>query len=321
MRSLPEETQLKVRDITNQVVIPVSILVALLSVIFNSVVVYTVARTRSLQRPPLLMLCSLAMTDILYSIIFISVASETLEHDDLCLESVDHIRFTINSVCLIASLGNVALISRDRYLAVRRPHWYRSHVTSSRVVILMCWSWFVSGIVSLLFFLPKVGVSQFALIGNVISLLYFFACLLGIILSYLGIYCTKTTQQEVIHIRATLEREKRMTNTVGLILLALLITFLPGIFFPLILNANGVDRLPFRPFYTFLLVLNGFLNPLLNFGRSKQMRKALRRLMKYSHQVEPRSNVTTITQKNQRQHNQVFQQELPRLHLALPLPE
>ena len=117
-----------------------------------------------------------------------------------------------------------------------------------------------------------------------------------IIFSYLGIFFKKTPPEEAFHIRAILEREKRTANTVAFILIALLATFLPSILFVLVLNASGVTNVsPFRPFYGFFLQLNGILNPLLNFGRSKEMRRALRNLLKCSQQVQPSSATSGFT--------------------------
>ena len=67
---LPQELQLPARDFANHVVIPVNVLLITVATLCNGFVVITVARTKSLQRPSLLMLCSLALTDLLYSFYF-----------------------------------------------------------------------------------------------------------------------------------------------------------------------------------------------------------------------------------------------------------
>ena len=68
----------------------------------------------------------------------------------------------------------------------------------------------------------------------------------------------------------------------------LLLTFVPAICFPAILSVsirvsggvNSFDNLaPWRPFYGVLISLNGLLNPLLNYGRNEDVRKALRDLI------------------------------------------
>lgn len=37
-------------------------------------------------------------------------------------------------LCWVSALGNLAIISRDSFLALSKPWWYRNHVTRSRVV-------------------------------------------------------------------------------------------------------------------------------------------------------------------------------------------
>ena len=96
-----------------------------------------------------------------------------------------------------------------------------------------------------------------------------------------------------------------MANTVGLILLALVITFLPGLVTPLVLNAKGVPNVQlYRPFYGFGLLLNGLLNPLLNFGRNKEMRRALGKLLRCCPPVEPSSDASFLQQQQQEQQQQ-----------------
>ena len=288
--SLPEETQHQMRDITNYLVYPLNLVVATMSFACNGLVVYTVARTKFLQQPPLLMLCSLALTDVLFSLYAIYRYIEVLAHRYMCPESVSPEKGGLSALCLLATLGNLAIISRDRYLAVRKPWWYHTHVTKSRAMKLMCVPWLVSLIISFLLYLSKKLPGRFPPLGEITSLLFFLICFFVIIFSYLGIFFKKTPPEEAFHIRAILEREKRTANTVAFILIALLATFLPSILFVLVLNASGVTNVsPFRPFYGFVLQLNGILNPLLNFGRSKEMRRALRNLLKCSQQVQPSS--------------------------------
>lgn len=52
--NLPKEIQHRVRDIGNYVVRPLEMSLAVMSCILNALVCVTVARTKSLQRPPLL---------------------------------------------------------------------------------------------------------------------------------------------------------------------------------------------------------------------------------------------------------------------------
>ena len=76
--------------------------------------------------------------------------------------------------------------------------------------------------------------------------------------------------------------EKKITNTVGLILLVLCFTVLPAMIAPFVLMNLGFtprDLTPPRPFNFICVNLNGLLNPLLNYGRNDDVRRAVRSLM------------------------------------------
>ena len=148
-------------------------------------------------------------------------------------------------------------------------------------------SWIISILITGQWYIGKVHFPKFSLF---LPVMFFSVCALVIFLSYLGIFCKKTTIQEVTYLRATLEREKRMANTIALILLSFLAVFLPGLLFPIILHLKGINRnlSLVDNSVAFLHALNGFLDPLLYFARNKEMRTILRRQIKCTRKVTPR---------------------------------
>ena len=284
--NLPKEIQHQVRDITNNVVQPLGMLLAVMSFVCNSLVVVTVTRKKYLQSPSLLMLSSLSLIDLIYSLYSILRDIEVFTHEHKCPKtSSEH--HGLSALCLLTILANLAIISRDRYLAVRKPLWYRNHVTKSRAITMISVAWLMSILIALLVYLRSKLKARFIPAGHLMCLSFYTICFFVIVLSYLGIFLKKNQLGDSLQIRAILEREKRVANTVALILFVLLLTFLPALVCPLALHAAGASIKPFRPFYTFFLQLNVFLNPLLNFGRSKDMRKGLKELLKFSRQVQP----------------------------------
>ena len=77
-----------------------------------------------------------------------------------------------------------------------------------------------------------------------------------------------------------------MANTVGFILLVLLVTFLPGVLFPFVLLMKGLTLHPFRPFYNFLLVLNGFLKSFTELWSKDRNAKGTKVSIEMSRQVQ-----------------------------------
>ena len=283
--SLPEETQWRVHDISEHVILPIAAVVCVASIVTNTLLVYIVTRTRSLQRPPMIMMCNLAITDIVSSANILTRLVEKLIHTDAC-PSLSAERETIFMLSDFATLSNMAAISRERNLAITKPMWYRTHVTSARAVILGSASWIISILITGQLYIGKLYFPKFSLFLPVV---FCSVCTFVIFFSYLGIFCQKTTVQEVMHLRATLEREKRMANTVAFILLSFLATFLPALLFPTVLHFKGINRnlSLVDNSVAFLNALNGFLDPILNFARNKEMRTILRRQIKCAREVTP----------------------------------
>ena len=287
MVALPDkETQLQLRDITNYVIILVQILVIFVSLVCNAFVVITVAQTQSLrQHPPQLMLSSLAITDVIFALNALYRDILVLAHEHKCPSNTTNPLFA--SLSIQATLGNMAIISIDRYLAVRKLWWYRAHMNKSRALKMIVLPWVATVVVTSLLYLESLSDGPFPF-GKIIAFLFYFLCIFCTIFSHIFLFCNKTPPEEVMNIRNVYEREKRLANTVAWILLLLLVLFLPGTIVPLVLIAANVPNVPaYARYGVFLLLLNGLLNPLVNFGRNKRIRRALRKLMTCSQQVEP----------------------------------
>ena len=127
--NLPEEIQHRVRDIGNYVVRPLDMLLVVVAFVCNTLICITIARNKSLQRPSLLMLCSLSVTDMIYALFSLYLSIKTILSGHMCLYHWDLGDTAMINLSSLATLGTLAVISRDRYLAVTKPWWYRNHVT------------------------------------------------------------------------------------------------------------------------------------------------------------------------------------------------
>jgi len=90
--------------------------------------------------------------------------------------------------------------------------------------------------------------------------------------------------------RAAAEREKKLTQIISMILSCFLISFLPALISPMILVALGLSLTPFKPFLYLLPTFNGLLNPLLNFGRNREIRKAMLKMLRGRYRDQRVSN-------------------------------
>lgn len=285
---IPEDAKQTVRYATNYIIVPLDVLVAFLSLLSNGLVVTVVIRTRSLQNPPLLLLCNLSISDLLWALYTILRATVRYTSEGFCPEK--RTGPWVFSFCFGATVGNLAFISIDRYSAVSKPLLYRSNVKRSRVLKQALAVWLFSFISS-----GFVYAKEHSLVSGIaplvaIRLIYVFSLII-IISSYIGILIANIRHNRAMHqqgqggqMLAIIKREKKLANTVGLILLVLLLTFLPAISFPSILLILGfADQIAnlaaWTPFLGFVISLNGLLNPLLNCGRNEDVRKAVRALV------------------------------------------
>ena len=283
---LSSDVQHQILNIGNYVFRPLSFILAFLSLLCNTLVIIAVTRTRSLQYPSMVMMCSLALTDVIFSLYSLYRYIEIFTHEHMCPNS-HPLHSAISALCAQATLGNLAVISRDRHVATRSPLWYRNHVTKSRAFKIVCIPWLNSVLIAVVLYFSK----NFEGVGKSLAQTLIpvpFALYVIVIMScYLSIYFRKTIEVGNLN-KALLEREKRLANTVAWILLILLLTYFPAHLFPIVLFIKGFKNfLPFRPYYLIFFQLNGVLNPLLNFRRSKRMRKAVRDLFKCLPEVQP----------------------------------
>ena len=232
LRGIPQHAQLTLRDVTNSVVLPLDTVLSLLSFTFNSVILLAILRRRSIQRPSLLLLCSLSTTDEIWAIMSVVDNAKFLILKDLCLKEAGAKEFFAANLCYLSTIGSLALISYDRFLAVRNPLWYRSRVTRSRAIKQIAMVWvigvIVAGIGSSYNHFPSVS-SILLYLGSSLSLCY----ALTIIGCYMGVLIANCRHKACMHLyggamETALKREKRLANTVGLILLVFCLTLLPA---------------------------------------------------------------------------------------------
>ena len=116
-------------------------------------------------------------------------------------------------------------------------------------------------------------------------------CIFLILFNYVRFFMANKRQSRVmqIHVRNRRdENEKKLTRVVSVIVLCFLFSVLPALISPLVLVSMGFRHLdPFRPFSFLLMTLNGLLNPLLNYGRNKDMRRAMRNTLKCYRRTRP----------------------------------
>ena len=320
------DTQLQLLNISKYVFGPLNLILAFSSFVLNTLVIIAVTRTKSLQYPAMFMICSLAVTDTIFPVYFMHRFVEFVElskYERFTCRNVQPrpVESAFSALCVQATLGNLAVISRDRYLAVRSPWWYRNHMTKSRAFKVVCIPWCISVVSAVAIFLSGTFGGVYKPLAQTLTLVLFAIYVIIIMFCYLRIYFRKTVEVGNPN-DARLKREKRLTNTVAGILLILVLTYFPALLVPFVLSTKGLyeNSLRLRPFYAVFIQLNGVLNPLLNLGRSRNMRKAIRDLFKCSSQ-EQLSSAVNNNNNNNNNNNYNYNKNHHRLSHAAAKPQ
>ena len=279
--NIPEQIQHQVRDITNYAVRPLGMLMATMSFVCNTLVVLTVARSQSLRQPSLLMLCSLSITDVILAVHALVRDVLIMSDPHLCSEPFKEEVSYLGILCYLATLSNLSMISRDRYLAVNKPSWYRNHMTRSRAFKGIILSWMASTMATLsVFTLAKTGFSDKPFF--IVIFLFYVICFFMIVFNYVRFLIANRRNTRILgrNMRSVIEREKKMNRVVSVILLCFLFSFMPALISPVILVAISMPLDAFRTFNMLFMTMNGLLNPVLNYGRNKDMRRAMLKMLK-----------------------------------------
>ena len=300
------DTQLQLKNISKYVFVPLHFILAVSSFVLNTLVIIVVARTKSLQYPAMVMICSLAVTDTIFPVYIMHRCVEFVElftYERFTCPNLQPrpVETAFSALCLQATLGNLAVISRDRYLAVRSPWWYRNHMTKSRAFKVVCTPWCISVVSAVAIFLSETFGGVYKLLAQTLMLVLFAIYGIIIMFCYLRIYFRKTVEVGNPN-DALLKREKRLTNTVAGILLILVLTYFPALLVPFVLSTKGLykNSLHFRSLYVVFIQLNGVLNTLLNSVVleicEKLLETCLNALPKNSrHQLSTTTTTTTTT--------------------------
>ena len=161
------------------------------------------------------MLCSLSISDLIWALFTVVKNTSTFVHPYMCLEeSLEKTCFAI--LCYLATLSNLAMISRDRYLAVSRPTWYRNHVRRSRtrVVKTILLTWFSSLFITLIVFILNKAAATNRIIFIIIFLFYE-VCIVMILFNYIRFFIANRRQSRTWQVRAgnmrtAAEKEKKI---------------------------------------------------------------------------------------------------------------
>ncbi|XP_029559601.1 trace amine-associated receptor 13c-like [Salmo trutta] len=117
-------------------------LISAVTVFLNILVIISISHFKQLHTPTNLLILSLAVSDLLVGLIVIPVV--TVAVMESCWSFGEYFcvfQFYIAFLCTSLSLGNLVLISIDRYVAVCDPLLYQSKITITRMMCCISITW------------------------------------------------------------------------------------------------------------------------------------------------------------------------------------
>ncbi|XP_030613180.1 trace amine-associated receptor 13c-like [Archocentrus centrarchus] len=259
--------------------------IILITAALNLLVIISVSHFRQLHTPTHIILLSLAVSDFLVGLLLMPLE---ILRNTMCWVLGDlmcsvFVYLTVNITC--ASIGNIVLISVDRYVAICDPLHYPTRITVVRVKLSVCMCWFYAVFCSSLYtkdILIEPGrynscYGECVLVINDITgifdlVLTFIAPVSVIIVLYMRVFVVAVSQARAMrsHVTAvTLQRSLNQTNrselkaarTLGVLVVVFLASFCPYYCYTLV-DENVVTD-PSASFVLMVYYLNSCLNPLI----------------------------------------------------------
>ncbi|XP_077371865.1 trace amine-associated receptor 13c-like [Festucalex cinctus] len=122
--------------------------ICVLTALLNLLVISSISHFRQLHTPTNILLLSLAVSDLLVGLLVwpgeIYLNKSCWTYSDILCSLYNFASFTVTS----ASVGNMVLVSADRYMAICKPLHYNVKVTVKRIQLCVCFCWFSSLLLS-----------------------------------------------------------------------------------------------------------------------------------------------------------------------------
>ena len=167
----------------------------LTSIIGNTLVLSAIFRTPSLRSPSIILLCSLAVSDLLVGLFEqpVYITNELMKNSSLHQAITDSMAFSACGVSLLT----MTAISVDRCLALHYHMRYKSLMTSLHAMYITATIWFIAILLSFLSLRRNIFFFTIAA--------FIFACILICAVCYIKIYQVLRQDQLQIHAQQTVQ--------------------------------------------------------------------------------------------------------------------
>ena len=276
------------------IIFALDIIPVLFTIIGNAVFFITIMKTSTLHTPSNILLAFLSATDFMVGVLCQPLFIVSLfEYSVPCCTRVMH---AYNFIFYLTSWNSflcIVVITVDRYCAVFYPYKYREKASCRKFCYMTTAFLAVSGIYSTIHAMfyerAKTGflVFHIAFHSSILILtITLYSLVLRVVIRQRKSMRLPLQQHARRKIRRKQQAEKGRAYTIALILLALVISTTPHIFYEikmlLVYSNNSKFIQGFGKWVNFLFLLNSAFNPLIYFLKRNDIRRAACRMLRRS---------------------------------------
>ncbi|XP_034042411.1 trace amine-associated receptor 8a-like [Thalassophryne amazonica] len=278
--------------------------ISLLMVVLNLLVIISVSHFRQLHVPSNLLLLSLAVSDLLVGLAM--MPGESLKQTSCWFlgDFMCSLGLFVSFIVVSASVGNMVLISIDRYVAVCHPLHYQTRVTVRRVSLCICVCWSCSVLYGCVFVMEdliepgrfNICYGECVIVinyiyGTVDLIMAFILPITVIVVLYGRVFVVAVSQARAVRCHVTavthkqsmkvnvMKSEMKAAKTLGVVIVVFLITLFPYYCFALTVEDSLSS--PAASFFICLMYFNSCLNPVIYALFYPWFRKAIKLIITF----------------------------------------
>ncbi len=254
---------------------------AIIAIISNSLMLYIIWKFKCLQTPSNLLLTSLCVTDLITGTVVqpLSIARRIIEAWGTHNCGIRAVCAYHAFLCISMSIQNVAIISMDRWIAIKMPFKYPHIATLERYFKIIIFTWLFWAAFMSMPFLKVLNASMFFVAitastsANILIVLIAYAQIFKVVLKH-----RRQIDEQNSHRAREPDARRTNTKTIAIVILVMLICYLPLLPLLIVRSVAGDSVNVIFILDTWVDVFiyaNSSVNPIIYWYRSKEVKRAI----------------------------------------------